>query len=198
MPEAGQALFSSELKSRIADEVDKHETEPLPDDFDIWHPFVQLQFYELTVRLPSFIVHGLDRASMANSVEARVPFLDHELVELAAQIPPAIKMRWLWEKHVLREAMKDVLPREIVNRRKRGLMAPYQSWMRRPLPGFASELLSDRGLKDKGYFDPRAVRDLLARHRAGEGDYGGHLFAVLIGQLWDELFMGGALEAPAT
>jgi asparagine synthase (glutamine-hydrolysing) len=94
--------------------------------------------------------------------------------------------------------MKDLLPREIVNRRKRGLAAPYQSWMRGPLPHFASEMLSNRSLKKKGYFDPQGVHDLMARHRAGQANYGGQILAVLIGQLWDEIFVRRPLEAPAT
>ena len=89
---------------------------------------------EGTLGVITRVVLGLDRASMAYSVEARVPFLDHELVEYCARIPPRVKMKWLREKHVLRRAMESVLPPDIVNRKKRGLQVPMDAWLRAPLP----------------------------------------------------------------
>jgi asparagine synthase (glutamine-hydrolysing) len=151
----------------------------------------QLQYYELNVRLPSFINHILDRGSMAFSVEARVPFLDHELVEFAAQIPLSLKMKGLREKHILRRAVADVLPREVVERKKRGLRAPVTAWLRKPLPEFAAALLSESSLRRKGYFVPAKVRALLAEHQAGRGDWAYELLCALNLQLWDEIFLQG-------
>jgi asparagine synthetase B (glutamine-hydrolysing) len=130
----------------------------------------------------------LDTMSMAYSLEVRVPFLDHEFVELCAQIPPQVKMHRLEEKHVLRRAMVEVLPPEIVHRKKRGLTAPFHSWLRR-LPEFASELLSERKVRDKGYFDSQRVCHMLQQHQAGHADYGWVLMAVLKVQLWDDVFL---------
>ena len=158
-----------------------------------WAPFTQLQYHELTVRLPNFVTHLLDRASMASGVEARVPLLDHELVELCARIPPRLKLRGLREKYILRHAMRGVVPREIAQRTKRGLAAPYRHWLREPLPPFAEDLLSEERLREKGYFVPAAVRTLLARH-CGERNRRNEatlLMAVLGIQMWDELFVRG-------
>lgn len=163
----------------------------LPAAFSRWHPFAQLQYYEFNVRLPSFVNHTLDRGSMARSLEARVPFLDHELAEFAAGIPPALKLKGRREKHILRKAVADSLPRAIVRRRKRGLRAPTTDWLRSPLPEFASELLSERALREKGYFDPACVRRLLEEHRSGRKAWTAELFSVLSLQLWDEIFLRG-------
>ena len=155
-----------------------------------WTSFAQLQHYEMTVRLPDFVVHTLDRLSMAHGLEARVPFLDHELVELCAQIPPALKLRGSQEKHILRQALGGVLPPEILARKKRGLAAPVSGWLHGPLPAFAEDLLSPDRLREKGYFAPGVVRALLERHRRQKQRQGASvLLSVLAIQLWDELFV---------
>ncbi|MGH7963366.1 MAG: asparagine synthase (glutamine-hydrolyzing) [Candidatus Binatia bacterium] len=185
------SLFSADLSQSLGDaETLDWELTP-PDDFARWHPFAQLQYYETKLRLPELITRQLDRSSMAHSVEARVPFLDHELVEFCAHIPPALKMHGLQEKYILRQAMQGILPPEIVRRKKRGLAAPFPHWLRGPLPDFAADLLSKKRLREKGYFNPDFVPRLLARHRAGQGDYGRLLFGVLTTQLWDDLFLQG-------
>ena len=110
------------------------------------------------LRLPAYINHTLDAASMAYGLEARVPFLDHELVELCARIPPSLKLRGLREKYVLRRALEDALPRDILWRRKRPLMAPVEAWLRGPLPAFAEELLSPARLRRPATSSPRLSR----------------------------------------
>ena len=183
------AVLSDDLRARLA-KSERGPDVPLPDDFPRWHPFTQLQYLELTVRLPNFVTRYLDASSMAYALEVRVPFLDHELVELAARIPPALKMRRLREKHILREAMRGILPEEIRTRPKRPLMAPLDAWAR-ALPAFARDALSARALRDAGYFDPRAVDRLLEAHRAGRARHGLGLMTVLGVQLWHRTFVDG-------
>ena len=183
-------LFSDDLRQRLTNHDDTEEDLSLPQDFHRWHPFVQLQYFEMKVRLPNYITRHLDAASMAYSLEVRVPFLDHEFVELCADIPPSLKMRRIEEKHILRRAMSDILPEEIVRRRKRGLAAPYVQWTR-DLPEFAMELLSETQLREKGYFNPKFVAHMVERHRSCKADYGISLMGVLGVQLWDDLFMRG-------
>jgi asparagine synthase (glutamine-hydrolysing) len=144
------------------------------------------------VRLPDYITRYLDATSMAYSLEARVPFLDHEFVELTAQIPPELKMRGTEEKHILRRAMTNALPAEIVRRRKIGLRGPTAQWIRE-LPDFASDLLSRKTIRDKGYFNDAVVTDMLAQHRSGKMDYGGVLVGVLGVQIWDDSFRQSCL-----
>ena len=181
-------IFSDDLREKLINDGDPQDIPILPQNFDKWHPFAQLQYFEMKVRLPNYITRHLDAASMAYSLEVRVPFLDHEFVELCAQIPPALKMRGLQEKHILRLAMRDVLPPEILRRKKRGLSAPYVQWTR-DLPEFAVELLSETQLREKGYFNPKFVVHMVEQHRASKADYGRELMGVLGVQLWDHLFM---------
>ncbi len=138
IPEIDYRVFSEDLKQRLIDNEDTEDNMSLPQDFDKYHPFAQLQYLEMKVRLSDYIIRNLDATSMAYSLEVRVPFLDHELVELCNQIPPALKMRGLQEKHILRQAMRDNLPPEIHRRRKRALSAPYGQWIR-DLPEFSTE-----------------------------------------------------------
>lgn len=186
-------LFSGRLLNEMTEPtstvfLDKHHDHPN------WHPFAQLQYIDSKTRLTDFVTHGLDRLSMAHSLEARVPFLDHELVELCTRIPPLIKMHGIKEKHILRKAMKNKLPVEILNRKKEGLAAPTTLWLRKELPAFAKEALSKESLRQTGYFNPDFVARLLKKHRVGNVKYTRPLMAVLGVQVWDELFMRGCKE----
>ena len=162
----------------------------LPEAFATWDTFSQLQYYEMKIRLPDRIESVLDRSSMAYSVEARVPFLDHSLVEFCATIPSSVKMRWLNEKKVLRDAMRDVLPRELARRKKRGMASPNRVWLRSPLPEFAEALLSESALRRTGYFDPATVALLRKRaDRENKSRSAVSLMSVLMVQLWDDLLL---------
>jgi asparagine synthase (glutamine-hydrolysing) len=151
---------------------------------------------ELTTRLPGLILPALDRPSMARGVEARVPFLDPEVVALAAAMPPAVKLRWRREKRVLREALRGVVPDEIRRRPKRGLTVPIQQWFREPLPPSAVARLAPDELRRAGYFDSGEVGARLALHRAGRADRGLSLLGVLSVQLWDQMFARGVGLGP--
>lgn len=183
-----EGLFSGALREALAQQPEEDETLRLPEGFERWHSFSQLLYVETRVRLPNFINRMLDSISMSQGLEVRVPFLDHELVQLCAQIPPALKMRGLQEKYILRRAMQDDLPREIAWRRKRGLAAPFSQWLR-GLPEFAAELLSPEQVRARGYFEPKVVAALLEQHRGGGTLHAKSLLGVLAVQLWDELFM---------
>ncbi|MFO7955483.1 MAG: asparagine synthase (glutamine-hydrolyzing) [Candidatus Brocadiia bacterium] len=189
--EAPSPPFSPDLEALIRGAGPSEDGVVRPDQFHVWHPFNQLQYYDLAVRLPGFGLQMLDHSSMAGSVEARVPFLDHKLVEFCAQIPPGLKMRGRREKHVLREALDGVLPAPLVRRPKKGLRAPYRDWLRGELPEFAAEMLSERALRRKGHFDPGGVVRLLQRHRRGEEGCGRALMGCLVVQLVDEIFLSG-------
>ena len=190
----GGGIFA-DTKRRIFQEeyahawMRRHENDFLPQAFGRWHPMEQLQYHDLTKRLPDAITYQLDRSSMSHSVEARVPFLDHELVEFCSRIPPSLKLKGLREKYILRKALQKELPPEICWRRKHAFNTPTAQWLRSDLPDFAKELLSERALKEKGYFDPGLVTQVLAGHRARRANYANLLMAVLGVQLWDDMFI---------
>lgn len=191
MQGTGASVLSREILVQTAGREEAGQDDiVLPEAFASWDPLSQLQYYEMKIRLPDRIESVLDRATMAYSLEARVPFLDHVLVEFCASIPSSVKMRWFTEKQVLRDAMRDVLPPELAQRKKRGMAAPLRHWMKSPLPEFAEELLSDTSLRRTGYFDPAVVARM--RERAGhekKSRSAGSLMSVLMVQLWDELFI---------
>jgi asparagine synthase (glutamine-hydrolysing) len=190
-------FFSGDVRDAMARGADAEDVLIVPKDFERWHHFSQLQYVEMKVRLSDYINRYLDTTSMAYSQEARVPFLDHELVELCAQIPPALKMRGIREKYILRRAMREVLPPDIVQRPKRGLAAPSDQWMRN-LPEFAVDLLSEESVKAKGYFDETQVRNMVEQHRAGTADYARRMMGMLEVHLWDDLLRRGCSSAPSS
>lgn len=196
LPQIDENVFSDDLRQRLTHgdntEDSTEDSLNLPQDFHKWPPFSQLQYFEIKVRLTDFITRQLDLTSMAYSLEVRVPFLDHELVEFCAKIPPDLKMRRLEEKHILRRAMRDDLPPEIVRRKKRGMSSPYVQWARN-LPEFAMELLWEGRIREKGYFNPKFVTSMVEQHRSGKANYGRSLLGVLGVQLWDDLFLRGCL-----
>ena len=163
----------------------------VPSGFDRWSTLAQMQYYEIKIRLPSFVIHTLDRGSMAHSLEARVPFLDHKLFELTAQMPPRLKLRGFREKHVLRESVRDLLPSEIVTRRKRGMQSPIAEWLRAPLPAGVCEMFGPESLRGVGLFEPSGVSSLLREHRDGIRNGSTELMAVLALQSWHRVFIQG-------
>jgi asparagine synthase (glutamine-hydrolysing) len=166
------------------------ELDPSPPmEFDRWHPFCQLQYIDLRTRLVELINHTLDRAFMARSIEARLPFLDPELVELCNMIPPRLKMKGFREKHILRHALRGLLPKSILKRPKYAMVTPIETWLRGPLTPRIQEAFSPASLVRVGYFNPQGVNRMLERHRQGHANYGGLLMGVAKVQIWHDLFV---------
>src|SRR3954469_3075155 len=131
-----------------------------------------------------------DQMSMAASIESRVPFLDHPLVEFTARLPERLKIRGGTTKYILREAMKDVLPSEILTRGKMGFPVPIGTWFRGKYRGVIDELvLSPRAL-DRGLFDPAAIRTVVQRHQAGE-DHAERLWSLVNLEIWQRVVVEG-------
>jgi asparagine synthase (glutamine-hydrolysing) len=122
-------------------------------------------------------------------VEARVPYLDLELAEFAWRLRPEQKIRGRRGKWLLREAMRGVLPEAVLRRPKTGFGAPVRQWMRRELREMTGDLLSPAALRAAGWFSVPGVESLRARFEAGQGDHGYSLWALLIVQLWREVFL---------
>ena len=130
--------------------------ERLPADFARWHPLSQAQYLETAHLLPGYILSSQgDRVAMAHAVEGRFPFLDHRVVEFAARIPPKLKIRGLREKHILREAMKGLLPPHIGNRTKQPYRAPdCQSFVGAEAPAYVGHRLSGGDIARGRLFRP--------------------------------------------
>jgi asparagine synthase (glutamine-hydrolysing) len=132
-----------------------------------------------------------DQMSMAASIESRVPFLDHHLVEFAAQLPPRMKLRGLTTKWILRQAVKTLLPPEIVARRKMGFPVPFGAWLRGAGADLARDVLLDTRARERGLTDPAAVATLIDGHAAGTLDGSDALWSLLNLELWYRTFIDG-------
>ena len=132
-----------------------------------------------------------DQMSMAASIESRVPFLDHRLVEFVAALPPRMKLRGLTTKWILREAVRDLLPTQIITRRKMGFPVPFGRWMRQGWDAVARDVLLDRRSRERGIIDPAGVERLLSDHARGTTDGGDAVWSLLNLELWYRTFVDG-------
>ena len=146
----------------------------------------RLQDVDLGTYLVDDLLVKTDRASMAHSLEARVPFLDTVVTDLALALPTRMKIRGLKKKVLLRAAAEPLLPREVVHGRKRGFSIPAAAWLRGELEPFAREVLSPDAVRRQGYLRPEAVTRVLDDHVAGRADLSRQLWGLLAFTLWHE------------
>ena len=135
---------------------------------------------------------------MATSIESRVPFLDHQLVELACAIPSTLKLRGREGKYILKKAIEDILPQDIVYRTKMGFPTPLKSWLLHPSAGFVYRTIEDPGGLLSDYLDRRVVSNLLERHRAGAEDATDRIWNLYNLQTWGNIFLRGETVEPAS
>jgi asparagine synthase (glutamine-hydrolysing) len=139
--------------------------------------------------LPDDLLIKADKITMANSVELRVPLLDHKVLEFAASLPTSYKVHGLTTKYIAKMALSKRVPREILDRRKTGFPVPYNSWLRGPLRGWLCGILLDRTTLARGYFRKNAIETLLSEN-ARSGSYSKELFSLAVLELWHREFLG--------
>ena len=144
----------------------------------------QFLFADLTLNMPSAMLPRLDRASMAHSLEARVPFLSHKLVDWAMMVPEDLKLHGRTGKYILRHAIKPWLPPDIIKRPKQGFQIPMADWLRGGFGKFARDIWHDSGVADQGYLDPAAVERLFGEHQSGAADHSRMLYAITAFSIW--------------
>jgi asparagine synthase (glutamine-hydrolysing) len=132
-----------------------------------------------------------DQMSMSASIESRVPFLDHVLVEFAARLPDRMKLRGFTTKRILREAVRGLLPDEILTRKKMGFPVPFGQWTRGRWHASVRDVLLDRRTCERGLINPAAVRRLLDNHRDGRVAAGDAIWALMNLELWFRTFIDG-------
>jgi asparagine synthase (glutamine-hydrolysing) len=146
---------------------------------------------DLATQLPDDLLYLTDKMSMAVSLECRVPLLDTALVELSAKMPSSLKIRGRNLKFILKEALSDVLPHEILYRKKRGFGAPMGAWLKDELSGFLHSVLSREAVEGRGLFNWDVVEATIALHDANKEDHTDHLLSLVNLELWCRLYLDG-------
>lgn len=152
-------------------------------------PLNQLLYVDLKTFLPCLNLTYTDKTSMAVNLEVRVPFLNVEMLELTARMPPRLKLRGLKRKYILKRALEKVLPPDLVWRKKAGFGAPIRSWLRGPLRPMVEDLLSPATISRRGLFRPEEVRRVIDENLSGREDYSLQVFQLLVLELWQREFI---------
>jgi asparagine synthase (glutamine-hydrolysing) len=154
-------------------------------------PLSRLLYVNAKTYLPGDLLVKSDRMTMANSLEVRCPFLDHELLEYAAGIPSHLKLKGLTTKYILKRALEGLVPAEILRRKKHGFGAPVGRWFRTRLRDYVRTILLDPRALRRGYFREAALQRLLEEHQSGKRDHGHRLWALLTFELWHQVVIDG-------
>jgi len=192
--QASAGLYSLDMAHRVS----KDRSMDLVRQFHVngasYGLLEKMLYVDTKTWLPDDLLVKADKMTMANSVELRVPFLDHKVLEFAAQLPRNQKIRGLTMKYVVKKALAKHVPEEILNRRKAGFPVPYDAWLRTNLREWVNEILLSPETLSRGYFQQKTVEDLIQRYHAGAG-YSKEIFALIVLELWHRSFIDNAKKA---
>jgi asparagine synthase (glutamine-hydrolysing) len=179
-----EKVISPEIRNlsdphRLVEEISSYEKEIPASDLT-----TLLQYLDLKLYLQESILVKVDRASMACSLEVRAPFLDYELVEFVMGLPSHYKLKGLTSKYILKKAMKNYLPGEVIERKKKGFGVPIAKWVKGPLKELFGDLLSPDRIKREGFLNPESVTTLLQDHLLNRKDNRKQLWTLLVWELW--------------
>jgi asparagine synthase (glutamine-hydrolysing) len=187
------SIFSPEERDNVLHPSFRAEVDP-SRAFDViarpWQestattPLDALMDIDVRSYLPGDLLVKVDIATMAHSLEARSPFLDPEVMEFAAALPPKDKALWGRKKRILRSAYRGLVPDGILNGPKRGFGVPLAAWLRRDLRDYSREVLLDRSTMESGYTQRSAVESMLDEHQAGDADHSYRIWALMMLELW--------------
>jgi asparagine synthase (glutamine-hydrolysing) len=196
----GAIAYHGELKERVLANGGPH-----PDSYEIveryWREaeeqlpgadlLQKMTYLELKNRLAELLLMRVDKMTMRNSVEARVPFLDADLVEFALALPPEMKVRDGEGKYLLKKSVSGLLPAEILARPKQGFSAPVSEWFREELGERARREIRTSSLTERGLLDYDAIDDLWRAHRSGRGDWAFQLWNIYNVSAWHDYWIAG-------
>jgi asparagine synthase (glutamine-hydrolysing) len=151
----------------------------------------RILYADLKSSLPDDLLAMTDRMSMAASIECRAPLVDYELVEMMARMPSSLKVRGFTMKYLMKKAVAPWLPKEILERKKRGFGAPMGAWLRKDLQPVVSDLLSEDQVRRRGFFHWPAIQRLISDHASERRDHTDHLLALVMLELWCKIVLDG-------
>jgi asparagine synthase (glutamine-hydrolysing) len=146
---------------------------------------------DLSTQLPDDLLMLTDRMSMATSLECRVPLLDDRLLELAGRMPSTMKVHGTKLKYAMKEALRGVLPDDIIDRKKRGFGAPIGGWFKNELASYLDTVLNEETVRRRGVFDWTYLQSIRDEHRANRQDYTDHLLSLMNFELWSQIYLDG-------
>ena len=185
-----QDLLRPEIRAQMIPPVGaRGPIEHLQQDVQHLDGLSQLLYIDTRLSLPDDLLFYGDKLSMANSLEARVPLLDYELVEYIESLPPSLKLRGMRGKYVHKQAARRWLPESVIHRRKKGFGTPVDAWFQSELDGFVRETLLSPDAACSELFQRPALERLLAEHRERRRDYRRHITALLSFELWHRRFL---------
>ena len=152
---------------------------------DARHPLNRMLYVDNRLYLPNDMLVKADRMTMAHGLEARVPYLDHRLVEFASRLPPEVKIKQWWKKkYILKKGMKNRIPQKVILRAKAGFNIPKSRWIKNELRTFVMDLLSQQTLKDMGFIDSPFVAEILHQHFTSKADNSFQIWCLRNLSLW--------------
>lgn len=183
-------LYTPEFKNRLSGTDAFESVSGYIQRFSGWDTLNQMMLTDLFVYLPEDILTKVDRMSMAVSLEARVPYLDHEVVELAYTIPGKFKISGSSTKKILKDAFSNLLPKEILERKKEGFSIPLKNWLREELKEKMREVLGDSSFSSIGLFNSAHINTLMDEHITGKQNHAHKLWALMVFGMWHKKYIG--------
>jgi len=190
-------VFGKRQRNRILKQAIADANDPIDRAFDeaSGDELRRMFCVDMATQLPGDLLMLTDKMSMAVSLECRVPFLDHHLVELAGRMPSPVKVRGQQLKYVLKRALHGVLPADILHRRKRGFGAPMGAWMKNELSRMLKSVLSPESIERRGLLNASEVAETIRLHEESQADNTDHLMSLLNLELWCRMYLDGESAA---
>jgi asparagine synthase (glutamine-hydrolysing) len=160
-------------------------------------PHSRMMRFDFETYLPEDVLTKVDRMSMAHSIESRVPLLDNEVIDFAATLPSHLKIHNGRRKHVLKEAIKGLVPASLLDRKKQGFGVPLGVWFRGGLAGVFADVLGSSRTRQRGYFQPAFIDRLVQEHLSGRRDHTLRLWQLLVFELWHRHYADSPGATPA-
>jgi len=184
-------LYSNSLRENLNGQLGRAEAvfRQIADSVASENPTDKLLYLDSKTYLPSDILTKVDRMTMATSLEARVPLLDHELIEFVQTIPAQLKLKGTETKYIFKKAMEGIVPDEILYREKQGFGVPIGDWINSQLKDRIHGILSEKRTLERGYFEPKYIKILLDEHTKNRRDHSHSLWILWMLELWHRRFV---------
>lgn len=186
------SLYSDDMVARLGGITPVNQIEPFRGLFNRMDTFDKTTgelFLDLNTYLIDDILVKVDRMSMATSLETRVPLIDHKIVEFMFRLSGEFKLKGLATKWIFKKTMERLLPRENIYRKKEGFSIPIKHWLRTELKELMLDYLSEKRIKDSGFFNYRVIEDMVGRHLQGKDNFSHQIWALMVFEIWKEKYL---------